>query len=191
MSRTVRTLILGIILVATAAIPLLSQANQQQYLLGDVNITGSKQLNPNFIESVLGLIPGEVYNESRLRNGFDSLKRIYGSAGYLNFTAVPVQNIDERNKIVNLTVNIDEDRQFAIRHISFIGNTSTSDDVIRRELLVQEGQMFNASLWELSLSRLNQLGFFEEIRSEDVAIKLTATEPTLDITVTVKEKGRK
>jgi outer membrane protein insertion porin family len=179
------------ILVAMAAIPLMSQAAPQQYLIGDVNIVGSKQLSPDFIQSVLALVPGQVYNDSRLRNGFDSLKRIYGSGGYLNFTAIPVQDIDEQKKLVNLTINIEEDRHFAIRYINFTGNTTTSNDVIRRELLVQEGQTFNASLWELSLSRLNQLGYFEEIRSEDVSIRMSATEPMLDINVTVREKGRK
>jgi len=174
-----------------AATPLMSQATQQQYRVGDVNIVGSKQLSPDFIQSVLGLVPGEVYNETRIRNGFDNLKRIYGSGGYLNFVGVPVQDIDNQKKVINLTINIDEDRQFAIRHIKFIGNTKTSDEVIRRQLLVKEGEVFNSSLWERSLSGLNQLGYFEEIRSEDVAIKLAVTEPMLDINVTVKEKVRK
>jgi outer membrane protein insertion porin family len=147
------------ILIATDAMPLISQTTQQ-YSIGDVNIIGSKQLYPNFIKSVLGLAFGEVYDESRLRYGFDNLKRIYGSAGYVNFTAVPVQDIDEQKKVVNLTVNIDEDRQFFVRRITFTGNTTTSADVIRRDLLLKEGQVFNASLWEFSLSRLNQLGYF-------------------------------
>jgi outer membrane protein insertion porin family len=191
MGRTVRTLILGMILVGMAATPLISQATQQQYRVGNVKIVGSTQISPDFIQSVIGLVPGQVYSDSRLRNGFDSLKRIYGTAGYLNFTAIPVQDIDEQKKLVNLTINIDEDRHFAIRHISFTGNATTDIDLIRRKLLVQEGQTFNASLWELSLSRLNQLGYFEEIRNEDVAIRMSTTEPTLDINVTVKEKGRK
>jgi outer membrane protein insertion porin family len=179
------------ILVGMAAIPLMSQVTQQRYIIGDVNIIGAKQLSPDFIQSVLGLVPGQVYNDSRLRNGFDSLKRIYGRGGYLNFTAIPVQEIDEQKKLVNLTINIDEDRHFTISHINFTGNITTSNDVIRRELLVQEGQTFNASLWELSLSRLSQLGYFEGIRSEDVSIRMSATEPMLDINVTVTEKGRK
>jgi len=56
---------------------------------------------------------------------------------------------------------------------------------------VKEGQVFNATLWELSLSRINQLGYFEEIKSEDVQFKTSAAEPVLDIIVTVKEKERK
>jgi outer membrane protein insertion porin family len=192
MRRIARTLILGMILVGMAAIPVMSQATQQ-YLIGDVKIIGSKQLSPNFIQSILGLTPGKIYNESQLRNGFENLKRIYADGGYLNFTPLPVRDIDEQKKVVNLTISIDEDRQFAIRHINFTGNTTTSDDVVRRELLVQEGQIFNSSLLERSLLRLNQTGYFEEIRRDDVQVNISATdpEPLVDINFKVSEKGQK
>jgi outer membrane protein insertion porin family len=54
----------------------------------------------------------------------------------------------------------------------------------------KEGQVFNSSLWNLSLSRLNQLGYLDEIKYEDVEIRPSPTEPTLDINLKVIEKGR-
>jgi len=161
-----------------------------QYKIGDVKITGNKELNENVIKLILGLVPGEIFNESQLRKGFDNLKKIYGSRGYVNFTPVPVQDLDEEKKVVNLTVNIDEDRQFTVNRITFAGNTTTRDKVIRREVMVEEGQVFNSSLWDLSLLRLNQLGYFEEIKNEDAEIKPSPTESTVDINLKVKEKGR-
>src|SRR5262249_19069704 len=85
---------------------------------------------------------------------------------------------------------IDEDRQFTVHRIAFAGNTTTRDKVIRREILVEEGQVFNASLWDLSLLRLNQLGYFEEIKNEDAEIKPNPTDSNLDINLKLKEKGR-
>ena len=161
-----------------------------QYKVGDVKITGNKALNDTAIKAVLGLNPGLVYNESLLRKGFDNLKKIYGARGYVNFTPVPVQDVDEEKKLVNLTINIDEDRQFTVNRIAFSGNTTTRDKVIRREIMVNEGDVFNSSLWDLSLLRLNQLGYFEEIKSEDAEVKPSPTESTLDINLKVKEKGR-
>ena len=190
MRRTTRTLILGMILARMAATPLLSQTTQQ-YTIGNVDVVGSKQLSTNVVKSILGLVPGAAYDRVQLRNGFMNLNRIYASVGYLNLTATPVEDIDEQKKVVNLTINLDEDRQFFVRRITFTGNTTTSDDLIRRELLVKEGHVFNATALDLSLSRLNQLGYFEEIKREDVSIKLSATEPVLDINVVVKEKERK
>ena len=188
--RRITTLILGMILAGMAAIPVLSQATQQ-YTIGNVNIIGSKQLSTNIIESILGLVPCGTYDRVLLRYGFANLNRIYASVGYVNLTATPFEDVDEQNKVVNLTINVEEDRQFFVRRITFTGNTTTSDDVIQRELLVKEGQVFNATGWELSLSRINQLGYFEEIKDGDVSIKAFGTEPLLDINVTVKEKKRK
>ncbi len=161
-----------------------------QYRVGDVKITGNKQYNEAVIKLILGLVPGEVFNEERLRKSFENLKKLYGSRGYINFTAVPIQDFDETKKLVNLNINVDEDRQFYVNKIAFAGNTTTRDKVIRREVMVDEGQIFNSSLWDMSLQRLNQLGYFEEIKTEDAEVKPSPTEPQVDINLKVKEKGR-
>ena len=88
-------------------------------------------------------------------------------------------------------IKIDEDRQFIVRRVTFTGATKAREERIRRELLIKEGQVFNSILWELSLLHINQLGYFEEIKSQDVQIRPSAAEPKLDINVTVKEKKRK
>src|SRR5437867_4739160 len=109
-----------------------------QYKVGEVKVTGAKELNENVIKAVMGLVPGQIYNESTLRKGFDNLKKIYGARGYVNFAPVPVQDLDEQKKLVNLTVNIEEDRQFRVNRITFSGNTTTRDKVVRREVMVTE-----------------------------------------------------
>ncbi len=161
-----------------------------QYKVGEVKITGAKQFPEIGIQAVLGLIPGQIYNETALRKSFENLKKLYGTRGYINFTAVPSQDFDETKKVVNLTINVDEDRQFYVNRIAFQGNTTTRDKVIRREVMVQEGQIFNSAYWDMSLQRLNQLGYFEEIKTEDGEVKPSPTEPKVDINLKVKEKGR-
>ena len=126
-----------------------------QYSVGDVKVSGNKALNDALIKAVMGLVPGQVYNESLLRKGFDNLKKIYGARGYVNFTPVPVQDIDEEKKLINLTINIDEDRQFTVNRIAFSGNTTTRDKVIRREIMVSEGEVFVEATGESG-----SLGFF-------------------------------
>ena len=161
-----------------------------QYRVGEVKITGNKQFNEAVVRAILGLVPGEIFNEERLRKSFDNLKKLYGSRGYINFTAVPLQDFDEAKKVVNLNINVDEDRQFYVNRIAFSGNTTTRDKVIRREVMVEEGQIFNSAYWDMSLQRLNQLGYFEEIKPEDAEVKPSSTEPQVDINLKVKEKGR-
>src|SRR5881296_2842882 len=161
-----------------------------QYRVGDVKVTGSKEFNENVIKSVLGQVPGQVYNDTQLRKGFENLKKLYGSRGYINFTPVPVFDDDDAKKVRNLNISIDEDRQFYVNRIAFSGNTTTRDKVIRREIMVDEGQVFNSALWDISIQRLNQLGYFDEIKTEDAEVKPHPTEPQVDINLKVKEKGR-
>src|SRR6266446_10559391 len=161
-----------------------------QYKVGDIKVTGSKEFNENVIKAVLGQVPGQVYNDSALRKGFENLKKLYGSRGYINFTPVPVFDDDETKKVRNLNISIDEDRQFYVNRITFSGNTTTRDKVIRREVMVTEGQIYNSAYWDMSLQRLNQLGYFEEIKPEDAEVKPSSTEPQVDINLKVKEKGR-
>jgi outer membrane protein insertion porin family len=161
-----------------------------QYRIGDVKITGSKLFKEEQMKAVLGLVQGEVFNGTALRKGFENLKKLYGNYGYINYSPVPSQDFDEQKKVVNLLINVDEDRQFFVNRISFSGNSVTRDKVIRREIMVDEGNVFNSQAWDMSLLRLNQLGYFEEIKTEDAEVKPSPTQPTVDINLKVKEKGR-
>ena len=92
---------------------------------------------------------------------------------------------------IDLTLTADEGKQFFVRRIDFSGNVTTRDKVIRREILLDEGDIFNNRLWELSILRLNQLGYFEQLKAEEAAdIKRNTQTNTVDITLKVKERGK-
>lgn len=161
-----------------------------QYEIGQVSVEGNQEFTDAQILFVLGLIPGEIYNETFLREGFEALTTLYGERGYINFTPVPVHTFDDVNKVVDLEISIDEDRRFLVNRIAFRGNTTTRDKVIRREILLQEGSVFSSRLWDTSLLRLNQLGFFDELTAENSQIRPHPTLPEVDITLDVAEQGR-
>ncbi len=162
-----------------------------QYHVGTVNVTGNTMFTADQIKSVIGQPPGSVFNMTALRKSFENLTKLYGSRGYINFTAVPAQDRwTMSKKLVNLTINVEEDRQFIVNRITFTGNTTTRDKVIRREVMVDEGQVFNSQLWDLSLLRLNQLGFFEQIAAADANVKPHSDDSKVDIDLKVKEKGK-
>jgi len=162
----------------------------EQYRLGDVSVTGNTLYPDTTILAVLGLQSGEVFNETALREGFESLRTFYGNFGYINFTPQPLFDYDDQNRLINIVINIEEDRQFFVNRINFRGNTTTRDKVIRRELMLQEGNVFNSQLWDLSLLRLNQLGYFEEILEDAAEIRPSPTEAEVDISLTVEERGK-
>jgi beta-lactamase regulating signal transducer with metallopeptidase domain len=161
-----------------------------EYRVGQVRVAGAKILDNDAIRSSIGLVSGEVYDESRIHEGFQALTEFYGSLGYVNFLPEPVLDFDDQKKVVNLTINIDEGPQYTVNRISFTGNMTTPDQVIRWEILLKEGQIFNASLLDSSLLRLNQLDLFDEIKFADFWIKPLPNEPKLDIDLRVHEKGR-
>ena len=98
--------------------------------------------------------------------------------------------MQDSKKVVNLTLSFDQQKQFFVRRIEFSGNTTTRDKVIRRQLLLDEGQVFNNRFWELSLLRLNQLGYFDPIKPENAELKKNVKNGTVDIKLKVKEKGK-
>src|SRR5262249_56237448 len=96
-----------------------------------------------------------------------NLKTAYGTQGFINYTPLPTTSLDETKKTVSWSIEVEEGKQFFVRRIEFQGNTTTRDKVIRRELALEEGQQYNEQLWKLSLQRLNQLSFFEQLKPED------------------------
>ncbi len=80
----------------------------------------------------------------------DELRKLYGNYGYINFLVDPVPEIVPNSDLINLTLNFDEGNQFFVRRIDFSGNTTTRDKVIRRELLIDDGDIFSSHLWDSS-----------------------------------------
>src|SRR5262249_31173699 len=91
---------------------------------------------------------------------------------------------------VEITLEIDEGRQFTLRRLEFIGNTVTRDHVLRREIVINEGDPYNKRYWDLSILKLNQLGLFEEIKEKDAITRTNDRDQTVDIDLQVKERGR-
>jgi outer membrane protein insertion porin family len=146
------------------------------------------------VEALKGAFPlkqGDIFSTEKVRKALESYGKIYGEYGFIDFTPEPDTEIDEANKVINLTLRFDEQKQYTVRRIDFAGNTTTRDKVIRRELLIDEGQLFNKRYWELSILRLNQLDYFDRIEADKAAeLKKNTKDGTVDITLKLKEKGK-
>jgi outer membrane protein insertion porin family len=163
-----------------------------RYRLGTITFTG---VNPHFntkaLRATFPIKEGDWFNATAIGKGLDNLKKAYGSLGYINFGAIPKASYDDQKRTVSLTVDIDEGKQFYVSRIEFQGNTITRDRVIRRELLLDEGSIYNSQLWEYSLLRLNQLEYFEPLRVEQDSTAIQdADAGTVELLLKVKEKGK-
>ena len=164
----------------------------QRYRLKEITFSGNKAVtNTAGLRALFKIKDGDVFDTEAIRKGLEGLRKAYAALGYINFTPVPNTEADDEKKLISLRIDVDEGKQFFVRRIEFQGNTTTRDKVIRRELALEEGQVYNGNLWELSLLRLNQLQYFEELKPEqDSEIKQNVQDSTVDITLKVKEKGK-
>jgi outer membrane protein insertion porin family len=167
----------------------------RQYTAGDVKIEDNTEFSADEIKAVLGIKKGEIVKGTAINTGMENLKKLYGSRGYIQFNPdLGLQwhdsPTDPTKGVADLTFTLEEGKQFTLRRLEFIGNTYTRDTVIRREVLLNEGDRYNKQLWDLSILRLNQLGYFDHIKDDDVTINTNEREGQVDMTVKLQEKGK-
>jgi outer membrane protein insertion porin family len=165
-----------------------------KFFIRNFNFVGMKLFRtPDLIETqIFRMAPGEVFSTEKLQKGIEQLKKLYGNFGYIDFVPSPdPEPVPGTNK-VDLTIDVDEGHQFFVRRIDFQGNVTTRDKVIRRELLINEGDLFSNQLWETSVLRLNQLGYFDPLKPEDTLsdMKRDTKTNTVDLLLKVKERGK-
>jgi outer membrane protein insertion porin family len=165
----------------------------RKYHLNNITFTGVKffRTPEALMTPLFQMSKGDIFSTAKLRKGLENMRKLYGDFGFIDFVAEPSFDPQPNSDLIDLSLAVDEGKQFFVRRIDFSGNTSTRDKVIRRQLLIDEGQIFNNRMWELSILRLNQLGYFDPLKAEDAAdIKRDTKTNTVDITLKVKERGK-
>jgi len=167
------------------------------YRIGEMKIEGNSIFSEPTIRAVIGLNKGDVANGEKIGKAlFENLKKYYGQQGFIEYTAEPTPTFKDNPQkpeegIVDFVITIEEGKQFSLRRLEFIGNTFTRDNVLRREVLLNEGDIYNQSAWEYSIIKLNQLGYFDPIdKDKDADFKTNEEEAQVDVNLKVTERGR-
>jgi len=164
-----------------------------KYHINKFNFVGVKLFRTpdSLMRPLFQMAEGDAFSTAKLRKGLENMSKLYGQFGFIDFVGEPGFDVVPGTDKIDVTINADEGKQFFVRRIDFAGNTTTRDKVIRRELMIDEGEVFNSHLWEVSILRLNQLGYFEALKKEEAAdIKRDTRTNTVDITLKVKERGK-
>jgi outer membrane protein insertion porin family len=166
----------------------------RRYKISKVEEKGVSIFLPGIVTAVSGMKVGDWVDSKKIsENVYKGVKDLYGTQGYIqadiNFIPKFVDKTPEEGD-VEITLEVEEGRQFTLRRLEFIGNSNTRDVVMRREVLLNEGDAYNKRYWDLSMLRLNQLGLFEEIKEKDAITRTNDRDQTVDIDLQVKEKGR-
>lgn len=168
----------------------------RQYRTGQIKVEDNKEFTEEQIKTILNVKAGDVVKGySVVHKGIENLKKLYGTRGYIQFNADFIPEFkddpnDPAKGTADLTFIMDEGKQYTLRRLEFIGNTFTRDNVLRREVLMNEGERYNKELFDYSLLRLNQLGYFDQVKEEDATVNTNEKEGYVDLTIKVQEKGR-
>jgi outer membrane protein insertion porin family len=167
-----------------------------KYIMGTIRIASSDpdkalSLKVEALKGAFPLKPGDVFSTAKIRKALEDYTKIYGQYGFIDFVPTPETDIDEAAKRIDVTMKFDEGKQYYVRRIDFSGNTTTRDKVVRRQLLLDEGQLFNKRAWELSVLRINQLDYFDKLDPDKaVEIKRNQKQGTVDLLLKLHEKGK-
>ena len=193
-----------------------------RYRVGDFKFEGNTVVKNENLRPMFKMKEGDWYSEKQVRDGLKKAQEAYGAGGYMEFTGYPDLNpkndglaplatdgntppanasnapsvSNGPNAIkptVDVTMRLSEGKQFFVNRISFIGNSTTRDNVIRREMRLVEGSVFSTESLKYSIRRLNQLGYFKQLEGNDKDLKvdkLPAADNKVNLTLRVEEQNR-
>lgn len=157
----------------------------EPYTVGEIGFRGNTVFEEAELREGMSIKPGDVFQRAKIRDEITRLTEMYGAKGYA-FTDVNPQVIpDPQTKTASIIFHIKEGELIRVREIRITGNDKTRDNVIRRELRVNEQEVIDTVAMKRSFQRLNNLNFFETVE-----ILPKQVEPDkVDLEVKVKEKS--
>jgi outer membrane protein insertion porin family len=192
-----------------------------RYRFGEFGFSGNTIFKTEGLRPLYdGVAKGEWYSRKKVDDGRKKNQEVYGRFGYMEFTAFPdftysddptvednlANLIPEALRappapepavkptpIADITMRIEEGPQYFVNRITFTGNTTTRDNVIRREMRLFEGGVFDTEALKFSVRRLNQLGYFKNLEGNDKDMKVDKTPNkanSVDVTLKFEEQNR-
>lgn len=157
-----------------------------QYTVSEVGLSGDLILTEAQLMPFILLKAGDTFSRSAMTSSSEGIRNRLGIEGY-TFAEVHSQpQIDDTKKEVKLNFIVNPGRRSYVRRINFDGNTSTNDEVLRREMLQLEGASANTNLIRRSKQRLERLGYFSQVEVETLPV--AGSPDLIDINYTVKEQ---
>lgn len=157
------------------------------YTLEKVKLSGELVVDPEELVKLVKVGPGEIFSRKNATETSKAISERLGDEGYTFANVNMVPEINEQTKTVVMTFFVDPGKRVYVHRINFKGNTKTRDEVIRREMRQMESSWAASSKIERSKTRLDRLGYFEEVGVETPPVVGTADQ--IDVNYSIKEKA--
>src|SRR2546421_4521054 len=158
-----------------------------QYHVRKLTITGYQHTTEPKVRILLKMKEGSVYSPKQMRDDAKAVADAYGIGGYVDLVIVP-EGSPAGTATINVHYKIEEGDRYFVQRINVVGNTRTKDKVIRREVLIAPGDVFNTVRVETSKKRLENLGYFSKVDTFPVDTEVEGRK-YLDIQVEEKRTG--
>jgi outer membrane protein insertion porin family len=158
----------------------------EQYRISKIDFGGDLLYSKEELRRVIVSEEGEVFSRAKIIRDDNTLSEMYQDRGYAYANFSPETSVDMAARTVALTFTVQKGKQQTIEKIEIVGNSKTRDRVIRRQMRIYEGELFNGSGMRLSKERIMALGFFETV---EINFKPGSDDTHLIVTSEVKEKA--
>jgi len=155
-----------------------------QYHVGKLIITGQVVASADKIHALVKMKEGSIYSPKQLRDDAKALADAYGSGGYVDVVISP-EGTPAGSAVIDVHYKIEEGARSFVQRVNITGNTRTKDKVIRREVLVAPGDVFNTVRVETTKKRLENLGYFSKVETYPEDTDIAGRK---DLTILVEEK---
>lgn len=157
----------------------------EAYRVGEVDVAGDLIFDKESLLKPLTLKKGDIFRRSVLEKDVQTITERYSDEGYFYVNVRPIDNADKAHRTVDFTLSIDKGQKVYFERIRMHGNKITRDKVIRRELLVTEGDLFSLTKLRKSVEAVQRLGFFEDVSP---STPRASGDEFIDLNLDVKEK---
>lgn len=158
-----------------------------QYSVGEVDFAGDLLFSKSELFESVKIKDSSIFSVEVMRKDITDLQAKYGDLGYAFTNVIPRYNFHEQDKKVDLVFEFEKGNKVYFGDITVTGNSKTRDKVLRRELKIEEGELYNETRKRLSQENIQRLGFFDEVNFK------TSTPPEkpdqLNIEIVVKERN--
>lgn len=159
----------------------------EQFKVGTVDFTGDLLFSRNELFETTHIEEQDLFRYQVLQEDLKALQAKYGDLGYAYANPIPRTRIREADREVDITFEIDKGHKVYIGKITSVGNSKTRDKVIRRELRIVEGELYNETRKRESIDNVKRLGYFEEVNFNTKTPK--GRNDLMDIDIVVKERN--
>jgi outer membrane protein insertion porin family len=143
-----------------------------EYKIGNVQFSGDL-LNQSVqdLEDLLTVSKGDVFKRKKVIESIQAITDVFADQGYAFAKVDPVTSENKKTHTINLNIKVSLNKKVYINRITIIGNTRTQDEVIRREIGINEGGLYSNTELDEAIKKIKRLGFFSDVKMEVSKIK--------------------